>query len=280
MPEDNNHNNQHKKNLELSGIKPSKKLGQNFIFDKNILNKITRLINPNACDLVIEIGPGLGGLSMALLNNNVKKILLVEKDRQFSDLLNELKSKYPDQIDIIFEDAINFNFDVENYKNISIVSNLPYNAATKILTILINTHYSTNKLKNMVLMFQKEVAQRITANDSDKYYGRLSIISQYLYQCNVEFDLNPAVFYPKPKVDSSIVTFKSLERKSGPDIRILESITRAAFSQRRKKIRTSLKDMISEADLAERLNINADLRAEQLSVNEYLKISEYLEKIS
>ena len=132
----------------------------------------------------------------------------------------------------------------------------------------------------MVLMFQKEVAQRITANYSDKYYGRLSIISQYLYQCNVEFDLNPAVFYPKPKVDSSIVTFKSLERKYGPDIKILESITRAAFSQRRKKIRTSLKDIISKADLAERLNIDVDLRAEQLSVNEYLKISEYLEKLS
>ena len=280
MPEDKNYNNQYKKNLQLSGIKPSKKLGQNFIFDRNILNKITGLVNPNACDLVIEIGPGLGGLSMALLNNNIKKILLVEKDRQFSDLLNELKSKYPDQIDIIFEDAINFNFDLENYKNISIVSNLPYNAATKILTILIHTHYSTNKLKNMVLMFQKEVAKRITANFNDKHYGRLSIISQYLYQCNVEFDLNPAVFYPKPKVDSSIVSFKSLERKSGPDIKILESITRAAFSQRRKKIRTSLKDIISEADLAERLNIDVDLRAEQLSVNEYLKISEYLEKIS
>ena len=280
MPEDNNHNNQHKKNLELSGIKPSKKLGQNFIFDKNILNKITRLIDPNACDLVIEIGPGLGGLSVALLNNNVKKILLVEKDRQFSDLLNELKSKYPDQIDIIFEDAINFNFDIENYKNITIVSNLPYNVAAKILTTLINTHYTTNKLKNMVLMFQKEVAQRITANYSNKHYGRLSIISQYLYQCNIEFDLNSAVFYPKPKVDSSIVSFKSLERKSCPDIKILESITRAAFSQRRKKIRTSLKDIISKADLAERLNIDVDLRAEQLSVNEYLKISEYLEKLS
>ena len=280
MPEDNNHNNQYKKNLEQAGIRPSKKLGQNFIFDKNILNKITALINPDACDLVIEIGPGLGGLSEALLNNNVKKILLVEKDRQFTQLLNALKSKYPDQIDIIFEDAINFNFDIENYKNITIISNLPYNAATKILTTLINAHYSTNKLKNMVLMFQKEVAQRITANYSNKHYGRLSIISQYLYQCNVEFDLNPAVFYPKPMVDSSIVTFKSLERKYGPDIKILESITRAAFSQRRKKIRTSLKDIISEADLAERLNINADLRAEQLSVNEYLKISEYLEKIS
>ena len=280
MPEDNNHNNQYKKNLELSGINPSKKLGQNFIFDKNILNKITSLINPDACDLVIEIGPGLGGLSEALLNNNVKKILLVEKDRQFTQLLNALKSKYPDQIDIIFEDAINFNFDIENYKNITIISNLPYNAATKILTTLINAHYSTNKLKNMVLMFQKEVAQRITANYSNKHYGRLSIISQYLYQCNVEFDLNPAVFYPKPMVDSSIVSFKSLERKSGPDIKILESITRAAFSQRRKKIRTSLKNIISETDLAERLDIDVDLRAEQLSVDEYLKISEYIEKLS
>lgn len=280
MLDDNNHNNRYKKNLELSGINPSKKLGQNFIFDKNILNKITSLINPDACDLVIEIGPGLGGLSETLLNNNVKKILLVEKDRQFAQLLNALKSKYPDQIDIIFEDAINFNFDIENYKNITIISNLPYNAATKILTTLINAHYSTNKLKNMVLMFQKEVAQRITANYSDKHYGRLSIISQYLYQCNVEFDLNPAVFYPKPMVDSSIVSFKSLEKKSGPDIKILESITRAAFSQRRKKIRTSLKNIISETDLAERLNIDVNLRAEQLSVNEYLKISEYLEKLS
>ena len=280
MPEDKNHNNQYKKNLEQSGIHPSKKLGQNFIFDKNILNKITSLINPDACDLVIEIGPGLGGLSEALLNNNVKKILLLEKDRQFTQLLNALKSKYPDQIDIIFEDAINFNFDIENYKNITIISNLPYNVATKILTTLINTHHSTNKLKNMVLMFQKEVAQRITANYGNKHYGRISIISQYLYQCNVEFDLNPAVFYPKPKVDSSIVSFKSLERKSGPDIKVLESITRAAFSQRRKKIRTSLKNIISETDLAERLNIDVDLRAEQLSVNEYLKISEYLEKLS
>ena len=280
MPVDNNHNNQYKKNLEKLGISPSKKLGQNFIFDKNILNKITSLINPDACDLVIEIGPGLGGLSEALLNNNVKKILLVEKDRKFTQLLNALKSKFPDQIDIIFEDAINFNFNIENYKNISIVSNLPYNVATKILTTLINTHYSTNKLKNMILMFQKEVAQRITADYSHKHYGRLSIISQYLYQCNIEFDLNPAVFYPKPKVDSSIVSFKSLERKSGPDIKILESITRAAFSQRRKKIRTSLKGIISEADLTERLNIDVDLRAEQLSVNQYLKISEYLEKIS
>lgn len=280
MPEDNSHFNQYKKNFEQSGIRPSKKLGQNFIFNKNILNKITGLINLDACDLVIEIGPGLGGLSEALLDNNVKKILLVEKDRQFMQLLHALKSKYPDQIDIIFEDAINFNFDIENYKNITIVSNLPYNVATKILTTLINTHYATNKLKNMVLMFQKEVAQRITANYSNKHYGRLSIISQYLYECNIEFDLNPAVFYPRPKVDSSIVSFKSLERKSGPDIKILESITRAAFSQRRKKIRTSLKDIISEVDLAERLNINVDLRAEQLSVNEYLKISEYLEKLS
>ena len=280
MSQDSNHYNQYKKKLKLSGIKPSKKLGQNFIFDKNILNKITRLIDPTSCDLVIEIGPGLGGLSEALINNGVNKLLLIEKDKQFSHLLNELKSEYPNQIDISFEDAINFNFDLANYKNINIISNLPYNAATKILTSLLSFHYSTHKFNDMVLMFQKEVAQRITANYGNKDYGRLSIISQFLYQCNIEFDLNPAIFFPRPNVDSSIVSFKSLKKKSGPNIKTLEQVTRAAFSQRRKKIKTSLRDLINEIDLTQKLGIDSDLRAEQLSVNQYLKISEYLDAIN
>ncbi|MAT22317.1 MAG: ribosomal RNA small subunit methyltransferase A [Rhodobiaceae bacterium] len=280
MPQDSNHYNQYKKKLKLSGIKPSKKLGQNFIFDKNILNKITRLIDPTSCDLVIEIGPGLGGLSEALVNNGVNKLLLIEKDKQFSYLLNELKSKYPNQIDISFEDAINFNFDLSNYKNINIISNLPYNAATKILTSLLSFHYSTHKFNDMILMFQKEVAQRITANYGNKDYGRLSIISQFLYQCNIEFDLNPAIFFPRPNVDSSIVSFKSLKKKSGPNIKTLEQVTRAAFSQRRKKIKTSLRDLINEIDLIQKLGIDSNLRAEQLSVSQYLKISEYLDAIN
>lgn len=280
MSQDSNHYNQYKKKLELSGIKPSKKLGQNFIFDKNILNKITRLIDPTSCDLVIEIGPGLGGLSEALIDNGVNKLLLIEKDKQFSHLLNKLKSKYPNQIDISFEDAINFNFDLANYKDINIISNLPYNAATKILTSLLSFHYSTNKLNDMVLMFQKEVAHRITANYGNKDYGRLSIISQFLYQCNIEFDLNPAIFFPRPNVNSSIVSFKSLKKKSGPNIKTLEKVTRAAFSQRRKKIKTSLKDLINEIDLIQKLGIDPDLRAEQLSVNQYLKISEHLDAIN
>lgn len=280
MSQDSSHYNQYKKKLELSGIKPSKKLGQNFIFDKNILNKITRLIDPTSCDLVIEIGPGLGGLSEALINNGVNKLLLIEKDKQFSHLLNELKSKYPNQIDISFEDAINFNFNLANYKNINIISNLPYNAATKILTSLLSFHHSTDKFNNMVLMFQKEVAHRITANYGNKDYGRLSIISQFLYQCNIEFDLNPAIFFPRPNVNSSIVSFKSLKKKSGPNIKTLEQVTRAAFSQRRKKIKTSLRDLIHEIDLIQKLGIDSDLRAEQLSVNQYLKISEYLDAIN
>ena len=280
MSQDSSHYNQYKKKLELSGIKPSKKLGQNFIFDKNILNKITRLIDPTSCDLVIEIGPGLGGLSEALINNGVNKLLLIEKDKQFSHLLNELKSKYPNQIDISFEDAINFNFNLANYKNINIISNLPYNAATKILTSLLSFHHSTDKFNNMVLMFQKEVAHRITANYGNKDYGRLSIISQFLYQCNIEFDLNPAIFFPRPNVDSSIVSFKSLKKRSGPNIKTLEQVTRAAFSQRRKKIKTSLRDLINEIDLIQKLGIDSDLRAEQLSVNQYLKISEYLDAIN
>ena len=206
--------------------------------------------------------------------------MLIEKDKQFSHLLNELKSKYPNQIDISFEDAINFNFDLANYKDINIISNLPYNAATKILTSLLSFHYSTDKFNNMVLMFQKEVAHRITANYGNKDYGRLSIISQFLYQCNIEFDLNPAIFFPRPNVDSSIVSFKSLKKKSGPNIKTLEKVTRAAFSQRRKKIKTSLRDLINEIDLIQKLGIDSNLRAEQLSVSQYLKISEYLDAIN
>ncbi|MDC3084406.1 16S rRNA (adenine(1518)-N(6)/adenine(1519)-N(6))-dimethyltransferase RsmA [Gammaproteobacteria bacterium] len=162
----------------------------------------------------------------------------------------------------------------------NIISNLPYNAATKILTSLLSFHYSTHKFNDMVLMFQKEVAQRITANYGNKDYGRLSIISQFLYQCNIEFDLNPAIFFPRPNVDSSIVSFKSLKKKSGPNIKTLEQVTRAAFSQRRKKVKTSLRDLINEIDLIQKLGIDSNLRAEQLSVSQYLKISEYLDAIN
>lgn len=278
----NNFENAHyyKKLLELAGIKPNKKLGQNFIFDKNILNKIVSLLDPNSSDLVIEIGPGLGGLTEAMLERGFKKILLIEKDKKLSNILIDIKSRFPENLDVQFEDALNFDFTSLNFKNISIISNLPYNVATKILTKLLFEQHNLKKFDNLILMFQKEVAERIVAKHSTKNYGRLSIISQYLYQCSISFNLNPSVFYPKPKVESSIVTFNSKAITSNIKISTLEEITRLSFSQRRKMIKSNLKSIIDEKTLKEVYEINPNSRPENISANDYIRISELYEKLN
>ncbi len=269
-----------KKLLELAGIKPNKRLGQNFIFDKNILNKIVSLLDPNSSDLVIEIGPGLGGLTETMLERGFKKILLIEKDKKLSNILVDIKSRFPENLDVQFEDALNFDFTSLNFKNISIISNLPYNVATKILTKLLFEQHNLKKFDNLILMFQKEVAERIVAKHSTKNYGRLSIISQYLYQCSISFNLNPSVFYPKPKVESSIVTFNSKKITSNIKISTLEEITRLSFSQRRKMIKSNLKSIIDEKTLKEVYEINPNSRPENISANDYIRISQLYEKLN
>lgn len=270
----------YKKLLELEGIKPNKKLGQNFIFDKNILNKIVSLLDPNSSDLVIEIGPGLGGLTEAMLNSGFKKILLIEKDKKLSNILIDIKSRFPKNLDVQFEDALNFDFTSLNFKKISVISNLPYNVATKILTKLLFEQYNSRKFNNLILMFQREVAERIVAKHSTKNYGRLSIISQYLYECSISFNLNPSVFYPKPKVDSSIVSFNSKKIPSNPKISTLEEITRMSFNQRRKMIKSNLKNIIDEKTLKEVYGINPNSRPENISAQDYVRISQLYEKLN
>jgi len=270
----------YKKLLELEGIKPNKKLGQNFIFDKNILNKIVSLLDPNSSDLVIEIGPGLGGLTEAMLNSGFKKILLIEKDKKLSNILIDIKSRFPKNLDVQFEDALNFDFTSLNFKKISVISNLPYNVATKILTKLLFEQYNSKKFNNLILMFQREVAERIVAKHSTKNYGRLSIISQYLYECSISFNLNPSVFYPKPKVESSIVAFNSKKIPSNPKISTLEEITRMSFNQRRKMIKSNLKNIIDEKTLKEVYGINPNSRPENISAQDYLRISQLYEKLN
>lgn len=270
----------YKKILELEGIKPSKKLGQNFIFDKNILNKIVSLLDPTATDLVIEIGPGLGGLTEAMLDSGFEKILLIEKDKKFSNILKDIKSRFPKNLDVQFEDALYFDFASIDFKNISVISNLPYNVATKILTKLLYEQYNSKKFDNLILMFQREVAERIVAKHSTKHYGRLSIISQYLYQCSISFNLNPSVFYPKPKVESSIVTFNSKKTPSNIKISTLEELTRLSFSQRRKMIKSNLKSIIDEKTLKEVYEINPNSRPENISANDYIRISQLYEKLN
>lgn len=268
----------YKKILEDYNIRPSKRFGQNFIFDKNIFNKIASLIEPDQCDMVIEIGPGLGGLSESLIELGAKKILLIEKDKQFIPILKKLKDIHNKRIEIQNVDALNYDFGSLEEERIRVISNLPYNIATKILTKLLISQFKNPKFDKMTLMFQKEVADRIVAKHHTKMYGRLSIISQYMYHCESSFDLNPSVFYPPPKIDSSVVTFNYLNRYTKPNIAILEEITRLAFGQRRKKIKSSLKKIISEENLIKKYNINPDLRPEDLSVEDYIKLSYLYEK--
>ena len=273
-------NKYYKKILELEGIKPSKKFGQNFIFDKNILNKIVSLLDPSSTDLVIEIGPGLGGLTEAMLDKGFENILLIEKDKQFSKILNDIKSRFPKNLDLQFEDALNFDFTSLDFKNISVISNLPYNVASKILTKLLFEQYNSEKFDKLILMFQKEVAERIVAKHSTKNYGRLSIISQYLYKCSISFNLNPSIFYPKPKVQSSIVTFKSKKIPTNLKISTLEQITRLSFNQRRKMIKSNLKNIIDEKTLKEVYEINPNSRPENISAHDYIRISQLYEKLN
>jgi len=280
MPNNLENTHYYKKLLELEGIKPTKKLGQNFIFDKNILNKIVSLLDPTSTDLVIEIGPGLGGLTEAMLNSGFKKILLIEKDKQFSNILKDIKSKFPKNLELQFEDALNFDFSSLDFKNISVISNLPYNVATKILTKLLFEQYNTKKFDNLILMFQREVAERIVAKHSTNNYGRLSIISQYLYECSISFNLNPSIFYPKPKVESSIVTFNSKKTPQNLKISTLEEITRLSFNQRRKMIKSNLKSIIDEKTLEEVYEINPNSRPENISAQDYIRISQLYEKLN
>ncbi len=235
-------------------------------------------IDPKNCDLVIEIGPGLGGLTKSLLKLGARKVLLIEKDKKFIPILRKLQLTYPNQIEIINADVMNYSFASLTEKKIRIISNLPYNIGTKILTKLLLYQYTDPKFDKMTLMFQKEVANRIIAKKKSKTYGRLSIISQYMYECAVSFDLKAKCFYPVPKVDSSVVTFNYLNSSLKPNIEVVQEITRLAFGQRRKKIKSSLKNIISEENLIKKYKLNPDLRPEDLSVEDYIKLSYLYEK--
>ncbi len=280
------------------GIKPLKKLGQNFIFDESLCDKIVRASGVDEQDNIIEVGPGPAGLTRSILKNKPKSLTLIETDERCIQLLEYItRDEFGSIINIIKGDALKINLEQissnlhdiayldnsegaipptsANYK-FSIISNLPYNIGTK---LLINWLKSLEYINSMTLMLQREVAERIVAKVSTKEYGRLSVLAQLLTNANIAFDVGPQSFYPPPKVHSSIILLKPREdRPNIKYIKIVEKITNMAFSQRRKKIKTSLKsdshDIIS---ILNQLNIDPSIRAEDVSPSQYLAISKLLE---
>jgi len=267
--------------VEKYELMAKKALGQNFLLDANITDKIVRLSleNQGIKDLsqesVVEVGPGPGGLTQAVLRKNPKKFSVIEMDERCLNILKEIKEYYK-QLEIISGDALKFAWD-EKAKvdgKFHVVSNLPYNISVVLLTGWL---YKIENIKSLTLMFQKEVADRITADIGCKDYGRISVISQL--QCEVIklFDLSPTCFVPAPKIWSSVLLF--VPKKEALDESILDKVsklTELAFGQRRKMIRQSLKSINGILEILEELGIEPTLRAENLTPYQYLDIAKRL----
>ena len=258
-----------------------KTLGQNFLLDANITDKIMRLslkeqnISDLSEDKYIEVGPGPGGLTQAVLRQNPNKLTVIEMDERCLNILEEIKAFYP-QLDIVSGDALKFDWDahIEREGKCHIVSNLPYNISVVLLT---NWLVQIDKFKSLTLMFQKEVGDRILAVPGTKDYGRISVLAQL--QCEVIklFDLPPTCFVPAPKIWSSVLLFKPREETYSKEILDkVEMLTGLSFGQRRKMIRQSLKGVKGIFEIFEELGINPELRAENLTPEQYLDIAKRL----
>lgn len=267
--------------VEKYDLMAKKALGQNFLLDSNITDKIVRLSlkaqgrDSFVGDVVVEIGPGPGGLTQAVLKQNPKQMTVIEMDERCLNILEEIRNFYS-QLDIVNGDALKFDWHKKksDVGKFHIVSNLPYNISVVLLTEWLK---QIENFKSLTLMFQKEVADRILACNSTKDYGRLSVISQL--QCEVVrlFDLPPTCFVPAPKIWSSVLLF--LPKKETLDKEIInriEMLTGLAFSQRRKMIRQSLKGVPHILEHLESLGLESTLRAENLTPASYLDIAKRL----
>ncbi|MDR1693760.1 MAG: 16S rRNA (adenine(1518)-N(6)/adenine(1519)-N(6))-dimethyltransferase RsmA [Lactobacillaceae bacterium] len=267
-----------KATVDAYGLMAKKSLGQNFLLDRNITDKIIKMSldaqgkKDFSDDYVFEVGPGPGGLTRSVLSQNPKKLTVIEMDERCIKIMEDIKSKVGDRLEIISGDAMKQNFALMDAKPRHIVSNLPYNISVHLLFGWLK---SIEAFNSMTLMFQKEVADRILAKTSTKDYGRISILSQLLCKVDKLFDINPNCFVPAPKIWSTVLVFRPLHSGlTEKQISNIEKITAAAFGQRRKMIRHSLKSIANIDEILSCLNIGNNLRAEELNPLQFLQIAD------
>ncbi|MGC6511682.1 MAG: 16S rRNA (adenine(1518)-N(6)/adenine(1519)-N(6))-dimethyltransferase RsmA [Parvibaculales bacterium] len=253
-----------------------KSLGQNFILDLNVTRRIARTAGVSPDSHVIEVGPGPGGLTRALLMEGAGKVTVIEMDRRFEAPLREIAAVYPGRLEIIFGDALEISPADITPAPYQIVSNLPYNLATPLLVSWLKQ--TPPGWDSLTLMFQKEVGERIVAPPGDKHYGRLGVLANWRAQTRIVFDVAPSVFVPPPKVTSAIVQLVPRARPvANVDIEKLEAVTQAAFGQRRKMLRASLKQLVKNpAEWLETAGIDGTRRAENLSIEELCALAQTL----
>ena len=259
-------------------IKAKKSLGQNFLIDKNVLEKIVNTTKINN-KTILEIGPGTGNLTSYILKKNPKKIIVIEKDNK---LAINLEKKFNDQIIIINEDILKIDETKFFKEQVTVFGNLPYNVSTEILSKWIVNLKDNFWFDCLVLMFQKEVANRIVADFNTSNYGRLSIVCNWKLNIKKICDIKPGSFSPKPKVDSSLLFFypkKNFVKIDDPNN--LEKVTRVFFNQRRKMLKKPFNQLFNgDQKILDKLKINLNLRPQNLSLDTYYKITCEYEKLT
>ena len=260
------------------GLDAKKSLGQNFLFDLNLTRRIAREAGPLHGFTVVEVGPGPGALTRALLMEGAGKVIAVERDGRAVPALQEIAAHYPGRLEIIAGDALATDWAPLVAGPARIVANLPYNIATVLLTGWLTRGAWPPWFASLTLMFQKEVALRIAAPPASEHYGRLSVLCQWRAEAKRLFDVDRRAFTPSPKVTSSIVQLIPRPvMEPACNVNTLERVTAAAFGQRRKMLRSSLRELAPE-DVLAGLGIDASKRAEELSVADFARIARALEQ--
>ena len=259
-------------------IKAKKSLGQNFLVDKNIIEKISNIIDIENKS-ILEVGPGTGNLTSSLLKKNPKKIFVIEKD---NDLASLLEKNFKNKINIINKDILKINENLLSEDQLIVFGNLPYNISTEILCKwILNLNDKKIWFSNLILMFQKEVADRIVSKYNCSNYGRLSILANWKLDIEKIIDIKPNSFSPKPKIDSSLLFFsikKNFHKLKNP--KNLEKITRIFFNHRRKMIKKPFNTIFqNNTDIIDRLNLDLKSRPHNLNYDVYYKLAEEYEKL-
>lgn len=261
------------------GIRARRQLGQHFLLDLNLCRRIVRAAGDLAGKTVVEIGPGPGGLTRALLETGAARVISVERDPRCIDALSDLSRRYADRLDVVAGDALDFDISaLAGTGRVAVVANLPYNVATP---LLIGWLRNVDSISAMTLMFQKEVAERIVAAPGTGAYGRLTVVAQWLCEARRAFDVAPTAFVPPPRVTSTVVHLLPRDAPLAPaDMACLEAVTAAAFGRRRKMLRSALAGLVEDPEaLLEQAGIAPTARAETLPPEAFCALARGLARI-
>ena len=258
------------------GLSASKALGQNFLFDEQLLDRIAAIPGDLDGKRVLEIGPGPGGLTRALLRAGAQ-VTAIEMDTRCLPALSELSYAFPERLQVIEGDAMKLDHDaIMGSEPYAVVANLPYNVGTALFVRWLGGEAWPPHWTSLTLMFQQEVAQRIVAQAGGSAYGRLAVLAQWRSRAKLAMKVHRSAFTPPPKVMSAIVHVEPREMPDGVSARVLERVTEAAFGQRRKMLRQSLKPVTGALDALAALGIDETRRAETLSVEEFVAVAREL----